>query len=335
MDVGATSALIELYIAPIFMRSPAFPFLPKDFIQTKEGLIFAVVSYQDHDGKVGCFLRYIPDGNAWKKIDTEQANQLLELSFPQYIHVSKKVDAKFHAVAIEDIAYHHQPELRLQTVLQQEPCDEIEEKLHKLIPILNKFGIQTDNLGLTGSMLIGQQKSGSDIDFAVYGRDAFHQTRRAIQQAIEQGLIDKLDISLMQDNFERRASELSFDDFSWHEERKFNKAAIDNTKFDIGMVCLADEVELERHQYQKLGPRIFKTQVIDDEQSFDFPAKYLVADDETPEILSFTHTYIGQAKKGEIIEVAGMVERNSVTGACRLIVGASREAKGEFIKVVG
>jgi len=34
------------------MRKAEFPYLPKDFIETAEGLIFAVVSYQAQDGKV-------------------------------------------------------------------------------------------------------------------------------------------------------------------------------------------------------------------------------------------------------------------------------------------
>jgi len=316
------------------MRNSTFPFLPKDFIQTKEGLIFAVVSYQDHDSKIGCFLRYVPDGDGWKKVDTQQANDLLRHSFPHYLYHSSKVDAAFHAVSLEDIVHHHQPELRLKELLQREPSDEIEQKLHKLIPVLQQFGVQTKKLGLTGSMLINQQKSTSDIDLAVYGRQAFQQTRLAIQQAITSGLIDKLDTWLMQDNFERRSGELGFEEFSWHEERKFNKAAIENCKFDIGMVCLEDEHDPDPHYYQKLGPRTFKTQVVDDKRAFDFPACYLITDQETPVVLSFTHTYVGQAQQGELIEVSGMVERNISTGQCRVIVGSNREAEGEYIKVI-
>jgi len=316
------------------IRESGFPYLPKDFIQTKEGLIFAVVSYHDHGNKVGCFLRYVPDDTGWKKVNTEQANQLLENEFPQYLFRSQQVDAHYHAVSIDDIVVHHQPEKRLHEVLARAAYDEIEKKLHKLIPILNQFGVATESLGLTGSMLIHQQQATSDIDLAVYGRAAFQKARSAVRQAINYGVIDKLDLSLMQDNFKRRDSELQFDDFAWHEERKFNKAAIENTKLDIGMVCLNNEIEADQYQYQKLGPRTFKTQIIDDQRAFDFPANYLVRDDETPEILSFTHTYIGQAQQGELVEVSGMVERNLSTGQCRLIIGSSREAQGEYIKVL-
>lgn len=316
------------------MRDTAFPYLPKDFIQTKEGLIFAVVSYQAHEGKVGCFLRYVKDGDTWKKIDTEQANLLLQYSYPQYIYQSPQFDALFHAVAVNDIVEHHRPETRLRQILSREPHDNIELALQKLIPILVRHGSNCDFLGLTGSMLINQQGPKSDIDLVVYGREAFQQTRQALQRGLHSGNIRDLDLSLMKDNFQRRAGALSFDEFSWHESRKYNKASIDGIKFDLGMVCLRDEVQHDNEQYQKQGMRTITTKVLDDHRSFDFPAIYLVDDELTPEVLSFTHTYVGQAEKGELIEVSGAVERNIATGKCRLIVGSTREANGEYIKVV-
>lgn len=317
------------------MRNSNFPYYPKDFIQTKEGLVFAVVSYQPHEGKVGCFLRYVRNGGgAWNKIDTEQANQLLQQSYPQYLYQSAQFDAAFHAVAVKDIVEHHRPEERLQHVLQRDPCDKIEQKLHQLIPVLVRFGANAGALGLTGSMLINQQRPTSDIDLVVFGRGEFQKTRQALRRALESREISDLDLTLMKDNFQRRAGALSFDEFSWHETRKHNKAAIDGTKFDLGMVCLSDEIFHDNGQYQKQGTRTITTEVIDDLRAFDFPAVYLVDDELTPEVLSFTHTYVGQAKKGELIEVSGAVERNVATGKCRLIVGSTREADGEYIKVI-
>ncbi len=315
------------------MRNTAFPFLPKDFIQTKEGLIFAVVCYQPQDNKVGCFLRYVADGQGWKKVDTEQANSLLQTQYPQYLYKSSQFDTAFHAVAPSDIVQHFQPEQKLKQLIQQPPRDDIAQKLRKLMVILLHYGANGDNLGLTGSMLIDQHRASSDIDLVVYGRDNFHLMRQAIQQAIADKALSQLDSTLMQDNYERRAAELSYSEFAWHEYRKFNKAAIEGTKFDIGMVCLWDELEVDTNQYQKQGTRTFKTKVIDDHRAFDFPALYLVDDEMTPDIVSFTHTYVGQAKNNELIEVSGTVEYNIATGQRRLIIGSTREAEGEYIKV--
>lgn len=315
------------------MREITFPYLPKDFIETQQGLIFAVVSYQAHDGKVGCFLRYVLEDNRWNKTGTEQANQLLEKNYPQYCYQSTQFDARFHAVAVSDISKHHRPKQRLQAVLQRKPRDEIERKLHSLIPILVQHGADCDNLGLTGSMLINQQQKKSDIDLVAYSRNAFQKTRQALGKALADGALEQLDTALMIDNYNRRAAELSFEEFAWHENRKLNKAVIEGTKFDIGMVCLADEIEFDENNYVKQGMRTIKTTVIDDRRAFDFPAYYVVDDAMIPEVISFTHTYTGQAKAGETIEVSGAVERDVATGKCRLIVGSTREAEGEYIKV--
>jgi len=314
-------------------RDPNFPYLPKDFIETEEGLIFAVVSYQPEEGKVGCFLRYIFQDQAWQKVGTEKANTLLKQHYPHYLYHSKQSDAYYHAVAIEDIVQHHQPEQRLHKVLQKEAADEIELKLQQLIPILVQYGADSTTLGLTGSMLINRQTPHSDIDLVVYGRDAFQQTRQAVKRAVDEGVLSLLDHDLMVDNFKRRLGELSFEDFSWHENRKYNKAVIKECKFDIGMVCFANERQQDYNSRQKQGKQTIIAKVMDDRFAFDFPARYVVDNNELSEIVSFTHTYVGQAQQGERIEVSGAVERDMTTGKCRIVVGSSREAEGEYIKV--
>lgn len=315
------------------MRQSGFPFLPKDFIETEEGLIFAVVSYHPHEHKVGCFLRYVNDQNGWHKVDTEQANRLLERHFPDYLYYSNQFDATFHAVPVDRIVGHHRPEQRLQILLQQPAEDVMQQKLHKLITILQRYQVDIDAMGLTGSMLINQQKPTSDIDLVLYGRKAFHQCRQAIQNAIADNQLQKLDDAQMLENYQRRDSELDFASFSWHEYRKYNKAMIDGSKFDIGMVCLIDELQIEHRHFQKQGIKTIQCQVTDDSRAFDFPARYRVDNAVTPEVISFTHTYVGQVVTGEFIEVCGALECDA-SGTCRIVVGSSREARGEYIKVV-
>ncbi|MBT3505701.1 MAG: hypothetical protein HN475_08045 [Piscirickettsiaceae bacterium] len=314
-------------------RSPDFPYLPKDFIETEEGLIFAVVSYGPQAGKVGCFLRYVRSGSGWQKVATEEANTLLAENYPQYLYHSQQFDAAFHAVSIECIVQHHRPEQVLIDLISIEACDQIMRRLQRLIIILVRYGAGIHELGVTGSLLIGAQKSESDIDLVVYGRDEFHKIRSGLKQAVTEGALSLLDDALMRDNFRRRLGELSYDDFSWHENRKFNKAVIDGTKFDIGMVDFQLK-EDENKQYKKQGVLTLVTRVIDDQFSFDFPARYSLNHDEISEVVVYTQTYVGQAKVGEKIEVSGAIECDVVTGQCRLIVGSSREAVGEYIKVI-
>ncbi|MDT8309914.1 MAG: hypothetical protein RQ732_00570 [Methylophaga sp.] len=314
------------------MRAADFPYKPKDFIETAEGLIFAVISYHPHQQKVGAFLRYMNSEGHWQKVDTDTANRLLTRHYPKYLYHSDQFDAAFHAVPLAAIIAHHRPEQQLQQLLATPPTDSLTEKLHKLIALLKAAGIDSQQLGITGSMLINQQGIHSDIDLVVYGRQPFHAVRQVVKQAVFAGQLQPLDARFMQDNYQRRSSALDFDSFAWHEQRKFNKAIIDGSKFDIGMVCLANELEIDHRHFMKKGSQLTKARVIDDRYAFDFPARYLIDHPRTPEIICFTHTYVGQAYRGELIEVAGAIECDNA-GSCRIVVGSSREAIGEYIKV--
>jgi len=64
--------------------------------------------------------------------------------------------------------------------------------------------------------------------------------------------------------------------------------------------------------------------------AFDSPAIYEIDHPQVNEVLSFTHTYTGQALEGETIEARGVLEQ--IGDETRLVVGTTREAKGEWIK---
>ncbi len=73
--------------------------------------------------------------------------------------------------------------------------------------------------------------------------------------------------------------------------------------------------------------------VIDDSAAFAYPAEFAIDHDILTSIVSFTATYNGQAIKGERVEVSGIIEQ-AADGSQRIVVGSSREAHGEYIKVI-
>jgi len=81
-----------------------------------------------------------------------------------------------------------------------------------------------------------------------------------------------------------------------------------------------------------IGTMKIKATVINSDFAFDSPAVYKVQHPEIDYVLSYTHTYAGQALPGELIEAQGVVEK--IGEMKRLIVGTSREPKGEWIRSV-
>jgi predicted nucleotidyltransferase len=306
-------------------------FCSKDFIETNEGLIFAVVAQGTEQGKALCFLRYVKAHAGWKKVTTELANAFLKQYHPDYLHYSSVLDAHLHAVSIDRIVKHHQPKQRLQQIMQANQPDAIERDLVKLCGLLQKQGLDLSQLGITGSILVGVQKHSSDIDLVCYGRAVFHQCRKINRELIEQGHLQDLNENDWQESYQRRSCELSFADYIWHERRKTNKALINGRKFDLNFI---DESRSSNAtNYKKCGAIKLQCSVTDDTHAFDYPAEFKIDHEQFDAIVSFTATYTGQAIKGETVEVSGIVEQTQL-GVKRIVVGSSREAHGEYIKVI-
>lgn len=307
-------------------------FFAKDFIETSEGLVFAVVESGLEQGKILCFLRYINSNQQWKKVNTAQANQLLADKYPQYLYYSEIKQAHCHAVAVKDVFKHHQPKIKLKQLLTASSLDIVENDCDSLCLFFQKAGLNLDEVGVTGSLLISAQKPNSDIDLVFYSRAVFNQARQITQQLIEQGACADLCDEDWLESYDRRACELTYQDYVWHEKRKFNKALINNRKFDLSLVNQLAQSDATL-SYKKIEPIVLKALVVDDTLSFDYPAEFTIEYSQISSIVCYTATYTGQAKKGEWVEVAGWVEQ-AINGDKRIVVGSSREATGEYIKVI-
>ncbi|MFZ2727459.1 MAG: hypothetical protein WAX77_14485 [Methylococcaceae bacterium] len=305
-------------------------FQVKDFIATEHGLVFAVVAAGLEQGRVRCFLRYLLDNGRYKKVNTAQANDYLKKHYPQYLYYSFQLAADLHAVPVADIVKQYQPKSQLQSLILKSEKDSIENDLYALILLLQQCQIDSHLWGVTGSLLLGIQNAQSDIDLVCYDLTVFEQCRKAIAQLINSNQLMALTDDDWRQSYDRRACSLSYSDYVWHEQRKFNKALINGRKFDISCVTKQDELSINTH-YQKLGAIVLQVKVIDDSLTFAYPAEFIIEHETIKRVLCFTATYTGQAFAGELVEVSGLLEQ-SEKGEQRIIIGSSREADGEYIK---
>ena len=303
----------------------------KDFIETEQGLLFAVVVDGCEQGKVLCFLRYAYLGGRWQKLATDNANAYLSRAFPQYLHYSETLDTYLHAVEEEQIVRHYPPKAVLQALLQEESTDPVILDLQALCELLQVNRLNLEDFGVTGSLLVGMQNHGSDIDLVCYDRATFHQARNIVQALIAKDRCQTLNDEDWLSAYQRRACDFALDDYIWHEQRKYNKAIFNQRKFDLSLLSGAP-VENER-RFQKLGFVQIQADVTDDHYGFDYPAEFAINHPEIDSVVSFTATYVGQAKVGEQIAVAGQLEEDD-RGRKRIVVGSNREAIGEYIRVL-
>ena len=306
-------------------------FLTRDFIDTKEGLVFAVVAPTMEEGRVLCALRYQRQPRGFKKLTTKEAEALLMREAKGYLFSSKRCAARLHGVLSEDIVHHHQAKGRVKALLKSHPNDPAEAAAIACLHLFAAEGIPLDQLGLSGSLLLGAQGPDSDVDFVTYDRALFRRLQALILKAIEDGRMAALDASAWQEAYARRGCALTFEDYRWHEVRKANKALLMGIKLDITLVVPSKETT--RAATQKKGIAKIEATVIDAEESFDTPARFVIDHPKIKEILEYSHTYVGQARLGETIRAQGQWEEGD-QGMVRLIVGSNREALGEYLMVI-
>jgi len=311
------------------MDASPFSLAPKDFIETPDGLLFAVLSGSEESGRIPAYLRYRRTPEGLQKVATQDAVEVLEAHGSRFYYESVSRAIRLQGIARDDLHKVYSARSRTLQIVSDEPHDPVSRAAQKLLLYLLDGMVSPKVIGVTGSLLIGAQTPQSDIDLVVYDRVSFERLRSRILEGIASSMLEDLS---PQDWFEahaRRGASLTFEEYLHHEQRKGNKALVDGIKFDL---TLLNPSQQEPEPAQSKGGLIdLWTRVTDASDAFGFPARYGVDHPEVFEVLAFSQTYAGQALVGERIWVRGRLEFLQ-NGRQRVVVGQDREAHGEFIK---
>jgi len=212
--------------------------------------------------------------------------------------------------------------------------DEFEKKIYDLALLFSKK-VPIENIGVTGSALLKCYTVNSDIDMCFYNYDEFEIARNIIKEELKnnEGKIKNLNEEQIYALYKKRIhnNELTYEEFKFHEKRKFNKASIRNTRFNI---LLCEYVKLDLNLEFNEDIKIFGKVI--DERAFSFPAYYKIKNNNgIYEILCYTHTYTGEVFKDEYVEVRGktLKDKSLTKGKNLILIGTNREAINEYIKL--
>ena len=299
----------------------AKPLRPRDFIEDRDGWIYAVSAYDNAD-RAGCILRYVPDpsgdrvnpeGVCYRKIDFEESFRLIGEEKPSYL-------GELLRIPLDDIARVYKPEEALASCIDRD---------RRIGVLSDLFCLPAGALGCTGSRVCNLESSASDIDLVVYGQ-AFFTARDLLERAIAEGEVTDLSPEMWKAVYAKRDPEIPFEVFLIHEKRKWNRGEIQGTYFDLLYTRSYDNLDASPSlRGERVGRMTLEARVTDASLSFDNPASYLVDHAEVDRIISFTHTYSGQALPGETVEACGVLEKHG--DELWLVVGTTRTARGEYI----
>ncbi|MFO7967137.1 MAG: nucleotidyltransferase domain-containing protein [Archaeoglobaceae archaeon] len=290
----------------------------RDFIRVNDWY-FSVIGYRNDKG-VKCFLRYIPHEKGGRKKEGKRFRKLLHREATDFASKwgTNYFNGKIFIVPPEDVDEVFKPEERLK----------VEGKVGEVVDFFS--GIPLQNMGVTGSRLIGLEDEGSDIDFVMYG-DQWFKGREKIKSGMNRGEIAEPDSDVWDSIFNKRKVNIPFNIFLSHERRKFHRAVLGSTYFDL--LYVRDYWELENEVPEEEGEKgeklTVEAKVKEGSLIFDYPAYYPVKHEDIDAVMCFTHTFTGQAFKGETLEAKGYVE--TINGKKCLIVGTEREVEDEYI----
>ncbi len=296
----------------------------RDFLVTKDDWLFSVSDYFCNEG-IRSMLRYVPDENGERELNGKKYRKY---DFGPAYEFMKKYRPDW----VQDV--HVVPESEIKKVLR--PYNIIpklvnsDRRVREIVKVLETSGIPRTSMGVTGSMLLGLQNENSDIDFVVYG-PLWFRARDTITNAKQQeGSIKELDEELLKRIYKKRIPDISFEEFMLHESRKGNRGMIEGTYFDLLFVREWNQIKDPLRRGKDTVKMKIEAEVKNADFAFDSPAYYKIRHTEIDHVISYTHTYAGQALPTEVIEASGIVEE--VGNMKRLVVGTSREPKGEWIK---
>lgn len=290
-------------------------------------MIFSVVTYKYPTDHYNVLLRFVRDSRGERTRDNMNYRKLSFQEAVDYINTWRPEygGGEPHKVPDTDLKRIVRPKKALSRLNKGEH-PEITAVAKKLLA----EGANLEDLGITGSHLVGLDQPSSDIDFVAYGVGGFKTARLALRRGIKSGRIQPIKKETWERIYKKRSPELDFDEFVKHEKRKFNRGMIGERYFDLLFARSWSEIKNIPSRGERRGKITIEAKVTDDRFCFDSPAIYEVEHSEIDRVVSYTHTYAGQVFKGEELQAKGWVEESEKETL--QVIGTSRKAKGEWIR---
>lgn len=296
-------------------------FLEGDYIETVDGLFFAVKGLHHPVDGVIATLRYVPDPEGERKregvkyrrmYDLEETTRLLGAEHPGYLNRVEGLSLVLQTVPLEKIRRVYKPVERLARIME-DPKGEPETTVSKFVETLrDASGVPEARFGVSGSLLIGLQRPESDVDLNVYGAFEGRKVYETLKRLREElGWVNPYDDSTVQPVLEARWGDtgLSLETLRDVEKAKVLHGLVHGRDYFMRLIRDREADETSK----PLGTVTVRATVTDAEGSIYTPCLYRVEGAEAQghtvtELLSFRGKFTEMAVEGDVVEARGTLE---------------------------
>lgn len=333
-----------------------------DFIETKKkGLIFDVKGLLHPKDKIICFLRYYPDSNGdkirndtrYSKIyDLKQRYEFLRKNYPDFVFYSNQTDMELQGVNIKEIKQIYKPKNCYKNLKKADNLSQNQQKALNFCDILiNNTQITNDNIGITGSIMVGLDGENSDIDVIIYETDISKRIQEELKKIYlnEKIPVRKYNSEEFKKHYEFRAdsSGISFENFMRSEKHKLHQGKFQQTDFFIRYIKSPQDWpgKFSDYLYKNYGRIKLKAEILDSSDSIFTPCSYKIKPlrllelvplsneielNQIHEICSFRGRFCEQAIDQEKVYIEGKLEKvlsKKKNEYFRIILGEYKEDK--------
>ena len=292
------------------------------FVTTIDGLIFEVKGVVHPNDRIIAYVRYVPNIVSSESIpkfqkiyDLNEREKFLYDNFPEYLWFSETHERTLQTVPHEKVKQIFNPVEHMDQIRTDSSALSISTS--KLVDLLLEYtGVDSADIGVTGSQLVGVSRETSDIDLIVFGESACDRFYKKLEHNFD-GIpgLKRYSGNLLDEHLNFRWGELieHHNTLRDIERRKTLQGVFETHQFFIRLVKRRQDVAESFGQIvaENSESREIQCLILDDRESIFTPCVYEVKSSDFPElrqIISFRGRFTEHVAEGDSVKAKGRLE---------------------------
>ncbi|MEM3066516.1 MAG: nucleotidyltransferase domain-containing protein [Nitrososphaerota archaeon] len=301
------------------------------YVETEDRVTFAVKGVSHPPGGIIAVPKYVrAEGSTVKLGDFGSSMDFLRKNRPEFLVHDEYLGQEIPLIPLKEISRVYDP-IDGKNCLKEDVISSVALKMVSLL--VEKSGIESNAVGITGSILLGLHNEYSDIDIVIYGMRSCLKVYDTLKFMRDNNITECLSGRALEKVLESR-SDTCMEPMAWtrHEKRKLTNGVFMGRPYTLKLVPLPEEFwdRYGERRFKEIGRATIRFRINDASKSIFTPCHYGIRVESVIEgpdistrissIVSFRSRFAEQLHDGEDGIASGRLEVSS-DKEFRLFVG--------------